>query len=79
MAPGPCAVIVTSLDFECGTGHVPEISQLRYGVHDEEGRLTGELTWFKPWGKQVFPCICPDTFRVRKLDPERQDMTERLE
>ena len=79
MAPGPCAVIVTSLDFECGTGHYPEISQLRYGVHDEEGRLSGELTWFKPWGKQVFPCICPDTFRVRKLDPERQDMTERLE
>lgn len=79
MDPGPCAVIVTSLDFECGTGWAPYISQLRYGVHDEEGRLTGELTWFKPWGKQVFPTLCTDKFRVRKLDPERLDMEEKLE
>ena len=79
MLPGPCNVIVQSLDFECGTSHRPEISQLRYGVHDEEGRLSGELTWLKPWGSQLFPCMCKDTFRVRKLDPERADLTYRFE
>ncbi len=79
MDPGPCRVMVQSLDFECGTGHKPEISQLRYGVHDEEMRLAGELCWMKPWGCQEFPCICSENFRVRKLDPERQDKKFQLE
>lgn len=79
MQPGPCNVIIQSLDFECGTGWRPLISQLRYGVYDEEKRLSGELTWLKPWGKQEFPTLCADTFRVRKLDIERNDKAERLE
>lgn len=79
MEPGPCNVMVISLNFECGTGHRPEINQLEYGVYDPNCRLSGELTWIKPWGKQEFPTLCRDTFRVRKLDPERQDMTYRFE
>ena len=65
---GPCNVIVQSLNFECGSGLLPEISQLRYGVYDVENRLNGELAWIKPWGKQEFPYVASPNFRIRKIN-----------
>jgi len=62
--PGPCNVIIGSLNFESGTGIKPEISQLKYGVYDPERRLHGSVTWFEPWGPKVFPYECSDEFRV---------------
>lgn len=64
MKRGPCNVQVDTVDFECGTGLKPALSALKYGVYDPEGRLHGTLTWHKPWGKQEFPCLCGEGFRV---------------
>ena len=61
---GRCNVIVESLNFECGTGLKPEISQLEYGVYDPDGRLRGSLVWHKPWGKQEFPAVCEEKFKI---------------
>ena len=62
--PGPCNVEIGTLNFECGTGLLPEISQLKYGVYDLERRLHGNLRWHKPWGKQEFSYICAEDFRI---------------
>lgn len=61
---GPCNVIIQSLNFECGTGLKPEISQLEYGVYDLDSRLHGNLCWHKPWGKQEFPAVCGEQFEI---------------
>ncbi len=62
---GPCFVQVTNLNFECGTGLLPKISQLEYGVYDEDKRLHGNLTWHKPWGEQEFPVVCSEEFEIK--------------
>ena len=65
---GACNVIIESLNFECGTGLKPEISQLEYGVYDPDGRLRGSLVWHKPWGKKEFPAVCTERFAIKKFD-----------
>ncbi len=67
MHKGPCNVEIVSVDFECGTGLHPAVSQLKWGVYDPEGRLHGSLVWHKPWGKQEFPCCCSERFVVRQF------------
>lgn len=67
MAKGRCNVLVGTVNFECGTGLKPEISQLKYGVYDPENRLHGSLVWHKPWGKQEFPSVCGDRFEIRQF------------
>jgi len=61
---GKCFVRIGSVNFECGTGIKPVVSQLKYGVYDPESRLHGTLSWHKPWGKQEFPCVCGEKFVV---------------
>ena len=65
MPKGPCNVMIGSVNFECGTGLKPAVSQLKYGVYDPENRLRGSLVWHKPWGKQEFPAICGERFEIR--------------
>ncbi|MBE6930086.1 MAG: hypothetical protein E7463_07390 [Ruminococcaceae bacterium] len=65
--PGPCNVKIGTVNFECGTGIRPEISQLRWGVYDPDKRLHGSLVWHKPWGKQEFPYVCSEHFEIRKF------------
>ena len=67
MPKGPCNVLAETVNFECGTGLKPEISQLKYGVYDPEHRLHGSLTWHKPWGKQEFPTICGEGFAIQRF------------
>lgn len=67
MPKGPCNVLVETVNFECGTGLKPEICALQYGVYDPEHRLHGSLTWHKPWGKQEFPHICSDEFKINRF------------
>jgi hypothetical protein len=67
MAKGPCNVEIGTVNFECGTGLKPEVSQLRYGVRDNDGRLHGSLRWHKPWGKKEFPVICTERFSVERF------------
>ena len=67
MTGGPCNVIVGSVNFECGTGLKPAVSQLKYGIYDPEGRLHGSLSWHKPWGEQEFPSVCSDRFEVKQF------------
>ena len=67
MKGGPCNVMVGSVNFECGTGLKPAVSQLKYGIYDPEGRLHGSLVWHKPWGKQEFPSVCSDRFEVKQF------------
>ena len=62
---GKCNVIIESLNFECGVGLKPAISQLEYGVYDPDGRLHGSLVWHKPWGKKEFPAVCADQFEIK--------------
>lgn len=64
---GPCNVLIQSLNFECGTGLKPAICQLEYGVYDPDSRLRGSLVWHKPWGKQEFPALCGECFRITKF------------
>lgn len=61
---GPCFVQIGNINFECGTGIPPKISQLEYAIYDEDKRLHGSVTWHKPWGKQEFPVICGDEFKI---------------
>ena len=61
---GPCNLEIGMINFECGAGLMPQVSQLRYGVYDPEGRLHGSTRWHKPWGKQEFPCVAPDSFTI---------------
>lgn len=65
MPKGPCNVEIGSLNFECGTGLRPVVSQLVYGLSDPENRLSGSLTWHKPWGKQEFPACGAEHFTIR--------------
>ncbi len=67
MPKGPCNLIVDSVNFECGTGLKPAVSALKYGVYDPENRLCGSLIWHKPWGKQEFPVVCSEGFRIKNL------------
>ena len=67
MPKGPCNVDIGTVNFECGTGLKPAVSQLRYGVRDNDGRLHGTLKWHKPWGKQEFPVVCTEKFTVENF------------
>lgn len=67
MQRGPCNVLVGSVNFECGIGLKPAVSQLKYGVYDPEERLHGSLTWHKPWGEQVFPSVCSNKFEIKQF------------
>ena len=67
MHKGPCNVCVGSVNFECGTGLLPSICQLKYGVYDPDTRLHGSLMWHKPWGEQEFPSICADGFEIKQI------------
>lgn len=64
MHKGPCNVEIGSVNFECGTGLHPAVSQLKWGVYDPENRLHGNLKWHKPWGKQEFPVCGAEGFKV---------------
>ena len=64
---GPCNVLVGTVNFECGTGLKPAVSQLKYGVYDPEHRLHGSLSWHKPWGKQEFPSECGERFEIKRF------------
>jgi len=67
MPTGPCNVLVETLNFECGTGLLPAVSALKYGVYDPDGRLRGSLVWHKPWGKKEFPVLCGERFTVKRF------------
>ena len=68
MRKGPCNVRIGTVNFECGTGLKPTISQLKYGVRDNDGRLHGSLKWHKPWGEpKTFPTICSKNFKVEQF------------
>ena len=64
---GPCNVIIESVNFECGTGLLPTISQLEYGVYDPDLRFHGRLCWHKPWGEQKFPDLCGEGFKTTRF------------
>lgn len=55
--PGPCNVIIGSINFEDGRGFKPEVDGLVWGLYDPDNRLHGKMTWFEPWGCQEFP-VC---------------------
>ncbi len=65
---GVCNVQIGSVNFECGTGLRPEVSQLRYGLYDPDNRLCGSLVWHKPWGKQEFPVLGGENFNVEQFN-----------
>ena len=67
MPKGKCNVEIGTLNFECGTNRNPAIFALQYGVYDPEGRMHGSLKWHKPWGKQEFPTVCTEGFRVENF------------
>ncbi len=64
MEKGPCRVIVQSLNFESDQNLLPAVNRMKYGVYDADGRLSGSLMWHKPWGKQEFPAVCGEHFRI---------------
>ena len=64
MHKGECNVEIGSVNFECGMGYKPAVSQLKYGVKDVDNRLHGTLKWHKPWGNQEFPVICSESFVI---------------
>ena len=70
---GKCFVDIGSVNFECGVGFKPAISQLQYGVRDTENRLRGRLAWHKPWGKKEFPVLGAENFTVKRFgyDPDQ--------
>ena len=67
MEKGKCNVEIGSVNFECGTGFKPAVSQLVWGVRDTDGRLHGSLRWHKPWGKKEFPTLCTESFKVERF------------
>ncbi len=67
MPKGKCNVWIGSVNFECGTGLRPAVSQLVWGVRDSDGRLHGSLRWHKPWGKKEFPALCSEKFTIEKF------------
>ena len=62
--PGPCNLVVGTVNYEPGHGHRPIISRLAYGVYDPEKRLRGSLKWHQPGGDHNFPILCSDHFKV---------------
>lgn len=67
MLRGPCNVEIGTINFECGTGLKPVVSELKYAIRDNEGRLKGTVKWHKPWGKQEFPIYCTDNFKIEQF------------
>ena len=67
MEKGKCNVEIGTVNFECGTGFKPAVSQLVWGVRDVDGRLHGSLRWHKPWGKKEFPTLCTESFKVERF------------
>jgi len=67
MPKGPCNVEIGTVNFECGTGLLPRVSAMKYGVHDPDNRLHGSLHWHKPWGKQEFPVLGAERFKVEQF------------
>ena len=65
--PGPCNVIIGSINFESGTGIKPDISALVYGVYDPDCRLHGSAMWHQPWGSKTFPVVCGELFEVKRF------------
>ena len=65
---GPCRVDIGMLNFECGVGYRPAISQLVWAIYDEDKRLRGSVTWHKPWGKQEFPVLCSENFEIKHIE-----------
>lgn len=55
--PGPCNVIIGSINFEDGRGFKPKVDGLVWGLYDPDSRIHGKITWYEPWGCQEFP-IC---------------------
>ena len=64
MEKGPCRVLVQSLNFESDHTLLPAVNRMKWGVYDPDGRLTGSLVWHKPWGRQEFPALCGESFRI---------------
>ena len=62
-----CNVIVGSVNFESGTGLLPEVSQLVAGVSDPGNRLRGSLVWHQPWGDKKFPVVGAANFKITKF------------
>ena len=67
MEKGPCNVKIDTLNFEYGVDWKPTVSRLKYGVYDPESRLHGSICWHKPWGKQGFPAVCGDGFKIKQF------------
>ncbi|MBO4217071.1 MAG: hypothetical protein J5940_03915 [Clostridia bacterium] len=65
--PGPCNVIIQSVNFEDGIGFKPAVSQLQYAVYDPGKRLHGSVAWHEPWGIQQFPAVCSDEFKITRI------------
>ena len=66
-----CNIIVGSVNFESGTGLLPEISQLVAGVSDPGNRLRGSLVWHQPWGDGKFPVVGAANFKVTRFGDNR--------
>ena len=62
-----CNVIVGSVNFESGTGLLPEVSQLVAGVSDPGNRLRGSLVWHQPWGDKKCPVVGAANFKITKF------------
>lgn len=73
---GKCNVYVGNLNFECGVGFKPAISQLQYGIRDTENRLRGSLSWHKPWGKKEFPVLGAENFTVTRFGYENEKINK---
>jgi len=69
-------VYVGNLNFECGVGFKPAISQLQYGIRDTENRLRGSLSWHKPWGKKEFPVVGAENFTVTRFGYENEKINK---
>lgn len=66
-------VIVGSVNFESGSGFLPEVSRLVAGVHDPGNRFRGTLVWHQPWGDGKFPVEGAKNFSVTRFGtPEKK-------
>ena len=66
--PGPCNIIISSLNMESGRGLLPSICALEYVVYDPQHRLNGSMLVHQPWGDRIFPTECGEQFSVKVLD-----------
>ena len=73
-----CQVGVMDLLRGCSKGHGAReaetwhlvTEQLAFSeswVPTQDGRLHGSLRWHKPWGKQEFPTLCSESFKITKF------------